>query len=1251
MSSQTRSRLLRKSRASKGGGALAHKLICCIASVALAGMMLPTSAFAVASKKLAESDVSAASVETQAAAEQNAPSESSAESASSAAAADEEASSSGKTAATEESSEQKASAADETESKAEEAAAEGAAESEEPAEAESVALSAQALTAQDGTETTDPRLSEFALSGVTASITDPESYAWVYYDYDPTATDDTAATSQNDGKFAEKALKSSNQNVGSSNSIMTITFSSDEYFNLSFKYGASAEKQWDYLTIKIDGEQVATTKDYSGSNGDLHTGTYTTSTPLSDGEHTLVVDFYNDYSGFNGSDCGYLYDIVASAVYDPAAVVTTTENLEQGVQEGTAMPFTVDASKTAAGTAIDTTKVTDIAYQWYSKVGSAEAAVISGQTQSTLSYNVPSGSAGDEIQVYCVVSYNLDGSATTTTSNTISFNATSATAAATPTITSISPASSEVNWKATEPTLTCTASVTGEGAGTLSYQWYSNAENLTTGGTAIEGATASTYEAPTATVGTVYYYCVVTNTFEVVKTASATSDVVSVTTKADSILNDQATALLKSGSNLAFSTTDTTAWSVEAKGDGDASDYLKVASGKTSADLVTSVTGPGWLIFQWEFNSTSSNWQDHLYCYVDGEQVESISGGSTNNRVWATVVVPVTGDGTHQISFSAADNHGCASLDEVRFVTEQTSVTANAADEHLTAAAKVGDSAETAVDPGTSVEFTATPASGYFFDGWKAQTADDNYASTANPYTVTVYDEPLTFTGYVSKPFEGSGTEADPFQIASETDLGKLATYVNQGTSFEGQYFTLMNDIALENAPTVIGDSWSHYFKGTFDGNDKTISGLIADHGLFGYASGTIEDLTVNAMVTATTGTAVGILVGQYTAASSTSISNCTVAGFISMSANSYVGGVVGYLSSGSITSCTCEATVTSTNTSSTYGVGGIAAQAGYNTQISGCSVTGNVTASSLDSVGGVVGVAGTDTTCSDNTITANVAGKRYVGGIVGKSSGSSIITENTYSGAVSGGEQVGGILGCGDSANGLSVTGNTASGTVAATNSDPYKDAAGGIVGYAQPSYSGSGSVSGNYALQTAITNAKSDTTYTHRIIGQKAAPSWGSAEITLSGNYARKAMTINGTAVAAADKGADTVNGADLGIESALKDGSVLVITSDDYSKWASATDAEDADHSEYAQGSYQCSATVTIPSAGYLIYEWKIDPSENAVSTPRLPRRTTTTMARRMFAARRTPTPRAKSTCRGTVRAMGNGKPSSSTSPRRV
>ncbi|MBE6914197.1 MAG: hypothetical protein E7472_04560, partial [Ruminococcaceae bacterium] len=44
----------------------------------------------------------------------------------------------------------------------------------------------------------------------------------------------------------------------------------------------------------------------------------------------------------------------------------------------------------------------------------------------------------------------------------------------------------------------------------LSYQWYSNTENSTAGGTAIEGATGASYTVPTATVGTTCYYVVAT---------------------------------------------------------------------------------------------------------------------------------------------------------------------------------------------------------------------------------------------------------------------------------------------------------------------------------------------------------------------------------------------------------------------------------------------------------------------------------------------------------------------------------------------------------------------------------------------------------------------------------------------------------------------------------------------------------------------------------------------------------------------
>ncbi|MGV3461498.1 MAG: T9SS sorting signal type C domain-containing protein [Flavobacterium sp.] len=45
----------------------------------------------------------------------------------------------------------------------------------------------------------------------------------------------------------------------------------------------------------------------------------------------------------------------------------------------------------------------------------------------------------------------------------------------------------------------------------ISYQWYSNTSNSNTGGTIIQGATANMYQPPVTTVGTVYYYAVISN--------------------------------------------------------------------------------------------------------------------------------------------------------------------------------------------------------------------------------------------------------------------------------------------------------------------------------------------------------------------------------------------------------------------------------------------------------------------------------------------------------------------------------------------------------------------------------------------------------------------------------------------------------------------------------------------------------------------------------------------------------------------
>ena len=54
-------------------------------------------------------------------------------------------------------------------------------------------------------------------------------------------------------------------------------------------------------------------------------------------------------------------------------------------------------------------------------------------------------------------------------------------------------------------------SVSATGNGTLTYQWYQNAANNNTSGTAINGATNSTYTPLTTSAGALYYYCIVNN--------------------------------------------------------------------------------------------------------------------------------------------------------------------------------------------------------------------------------------------------------------------------------------------------------------------------------------------------------------------------------------------------------------------------------------------------------------------------------------------------------------------------------------------------------------------------------------------------------------------------------------------------------------------------------------------------------------------------------------------------------------------
>ena len=95
------------------------------------------------------------------------------------------------------------------------------------------------------------------------------------------------------------------------------------------------------------------------------------------------------------------------------------------------------------------------------------------------------------------------------------------------------------------------------------------------------------------------------------------------------------------------------------------------------------------------------------------------------------------------------------------------------------------------------------------------------------------------WTDYAAADFAGgTGTEADPYQIATAEQLAKLSKDVSEGNEYQGMFFKLTENIDLSSHRWIpIGISkWEldetttdRWFEGFVDGNNKTIRGLIVD--------------------------------------------------------------------------------------------------------------------------------------------------------------------------------------------------------------------------------------------------------------------------------------------------------------------------------------------------------------------------------------------------------------------------------------
>ena len=135
--------------------------------------------------------------------------------------------------------------------------------------------------------------------------------------------------------------------------------------------------------------------------------------------------------------------------------------------------------------------------------------------------------------------------------------------------------------------------------------------------------------------------------------------------------------------------------------------------------------------------------------------------------------------------------------------------------------------------------------------------------------------------------------------ITTAEQLAAVAAAVNGGNDYSGVTIKLGADLDLNGQNwTPIGNN-TNQFKGTFDGDNHTISNLTITGsnsyvGLFGYNKGTVSGCTVSDTVTGT-GEDIGGVVGGNRG----TVSGNTV--FSEVSGNYYVGGLVGYNEGGTV--------------------------------------------------------------------------------------------------------------------------------------------------------------------------------------------------------------------------------------------------------------------------------------------------------------------------------------------------------------
>lgn len=257
----------------------------------------------------------------------------------------------------------------------------------------------------------------------------------------------------------------------------------------------------------------------------------------------------------------------------------------------------------------------------------------------------------------------------------------------------------------------------------------------------------------------------------------------------------------------------------------------------------------------------------------------------------------------------------------------------------------------------------------------------------------------------------GSGTEEDPYQIETLTQLEAFRDSVNDGSQagYAGAFIALTADLDMTGVEwTPIGtmedmENHSTMFLGTFDGGGHTISNLtyqteeyIIGAGLFGINCGMVRNLSVeNVEITASEGTsqAIGGVIGyNMGGADSVTVKNASVTG------NNCTGGLIGG-NIGPVSGCQAEdveVTVIGDNDFSAGLVqadvaecGGLLIGGGFGGTVDGCTASGTIRAEGnepvgLGGIGGCLEMMDSITNCSADVTIESKKGGHAIGGLCG---------------------------------------------------------------------------------------------------------------------------------------------------------------------------------------------------------------------------------------------------------------------------